>query len=91
MRHCWSEGQLRAYLDRELAPAETERLAAHLPECGRCRGNLETLAARAERVAEWINALPEPEPCAAHPRPALAACLALAFLAIHRQRKPVVM
>ncbi len=104
MRRCRSEGELLAYLDRELAPEEMDRLAAHLPECGRCREALAELAARAARVTSLLESVPQPEPCVSVPRlrvvsrklprlamaAALAACLALAFLATHRRPKVVV-
>ncbi len=36
MTECWSEGTLRAYLDRELPSEEMQRVAAHLGECTVC-------------------------------------------------------
>ena len=49
MRRCWSEGALRAYLDRELPPEDMERVAAHLGECPRCEACRTELAGRAAR------------------------------------------
>jgi anti-sigma factor RsiW len=50
MTECWSPGDLRAAIDREL-PAETlERIVAHLQECGECRAVHAELDARARRV-----------------------------------------
>lgn len=60
MKDCWSEGDLRAYLDRELAPEEMERATAHLAECPDCRRLSETLSARAVLISDWMNALAEP-------------------------------
>jgi len=50
MTECWSTGDLRAAIDREL-PAETlERITAHLEQCGECRAASAELEARARRV-----------------------------------------
>jgi hypothetical protein len=55
MTECWSEGELRAYLDGEL-PA-----AAHLKECAECARALEELRGRALWVEEMMGTLAEPE------------------------------
>ncbi len=60
MRQCWSEGPLRAYLDRELPPEDMERVAAHLGECPECEARRAELAGRAARVSALMDALPEP-------------------------------
>jgi Putative zinc-finger len=60
MNECWPEGDLRAYLDRELAPDEMERAAAHLAECAECRGRCDALSRQAGRVSAWMGALEEP-------------------------------
>jgi anti-sigma factor RsiW len=60
MRQCWSEGALRAYLDRELPPEDMERAAAHLGECPQCEARRAELAGRAARVSGFMNVLPEP-------------------------------
>jgi predicted anti-sigma-YlaC factor YlaD len=57
MSQCWSEGEIRAYLDRELAPADRERLTAHLGACAECEALLTAVEARAERVATALSAL----------------------------------
>ena len=44
MTQCWSEGALRAYLDRELPSEEMQRVAAHLGECTVCDGLCTELA-----------------------------------------------
>ena len=61
MTQCWSEGALRAYLDRELPTGEIQRAAAHLRECTVCDGLCKELAARAARVAALLDLLPELE------------------------------
>ena len=61
MSRCWPEGALRAHLDRELAPEEMDRVAAHLGECAECARLSVELAARAERVGTWLEALPVPQ------------------------------
>jgi anti-sigma factor RsiW len=89
MRHCWSEGALRAYLDRELPPEDMERAAAHLGECPQCEARRAELAGRAARVSSLMEALPEPagatvlpaiapQPRTARPWAAAAALLAAA-------------
>ena len=93
MTQCWSEGELRAYLDRELPTGDMQRVAAHLGDCTVCDGLCTELAGRAAHVSALMELLPEwkaAAPRAAAPakrvrRPnwvgiavALAACLALA-------------
>jgi anti-sigma factor RsiW len=94
MRQCWSEGALRAYLDRELPPEEMERVAAHLGECSRCEARRAELASRAAGVSGFVNVLPEPGRVTSLPlirrqlrtawqwaaAAAVAAALAIAFL-----------
>jgi anti-sigma factor RsiW len=67
MRQCWSEGALRAFLDRELPPEDMARAAAHLGECSRCEAHRAELAGRAARVSEFMNVLPEPAPVTSLP------------------------
>lgn len=76
MTQCWSEGELRAYLDRELPPDDMERVAAHLEQCSECGDLWAELAGRASRVSALMGTLPGPDrnvwiPRA--PRPARAA------------------
>lgn len=93
MTECWSEGALRAYLDRELATEDMQKVAAHLGECPICDGLCTELAARAAHVSALMDVLPEWTATAGRPqvvtRPrwrlswvsiavAVAACLALA-------------
>jgi hypothetical protein len=61
MTHCWSEGALRAYLDRELPSAYIQQAAAHLRDCPACDTLCKALAARAANVAALVDLLPEPE------------------------------
>ena len=72
MTQCWSEGALRAYLDRELSTEDMQRVAAHLGECKVCDGLCTELAARAAHVSALLELLPEWS-VAAMPRPATPA------------------
>jgi ferric-dicitrate binding protein FerR (iron transport regulator) len=57
MSRCWLQGELRAWLDRELFPLEMEAIERHLPECRHCSALSAELSARAARVGEAIAAL----------------------------------
>ena len=57
MNRCETEGDLRAYLDRELPGPDRDRVAAHLAECGECDVRCRQIEARAERVATALSAL----------------------------------
>ncbi len=59
MSECWSEGELRAYLDRELPAADMEKVARHLEVCSECGDLWSELAGRAARVSELMGALPD--------------------------------
>lgn len=59
MTHCWSEGELRAYLDGELPARDMERLAAHLRDCPACHVLHGELRARVTRLNRWMEALPD--------------------------------
>ncbi len=61
MTNCWSEGALRAYLDRELPAEDMKSVAAHLGECSSCDALCAELAGRAARVFALLDVLPEPE------------------------------
>jgi anti-sigma factor RsiW len=61
MSQCWSEGALRAYLDRELPPEDMNLAAAHLGDCTVCDGLCTELAARAAHVSALVEMLGEPE------------------------------
>ncbi len=102
MTPCWLEGELRAYLDRELPPGDMERVSAHLKECAACGRLCTDLASRAARVSIWLGTLPEGEPVrqlAALPRGrrlewrwiagAVAAAVTLVFLALPRRSEQV--
>jgi len=60
MSRCWPEGELRAYLDRELTARDMDWVAEHVKRCEPCRLVCEELAGRADRVAAWLEVLPEP-------------------------------
>src|SRR5437899_1516440 len=61
MTNCWSEGALRAWLDRELPAEDMKAVAAHLGECSACDALCTELAARAARVFSLVETLGEPE------------------------------
>lgn len=65
MKECWSEGELRAYIDRELPAEEIQKVAAHLEECSECGDLWAELAGRASRVSALMHELAEPEPVGA--------------------------
>ncbi|MBZ5729094.1 MAG: zf-HC2 domain-containing protein [Acidobacteriia bacterium] len=100
MTECWSEGELRAYCDRELPAKDMDRLAAHLENCVPCRERHRQLARQAASVLELVALLPEPEEVAwvqpvrvragmrgrwAVAALALAATLALAFVMLPKR------
>jgi anti-sigma factor RsiW len=60
MTNCWSEGSLRAWLDRELPAADMKAVAAHLGECSACDALCTELSARAARVFSMLETLAEP-------------------------------
>jgi anti-sigma factor RsiW len=57
MKQCWTDGDLRAYLDRELPGPDRDRAASHLAICEECDARYREIAARAERVATALSAL----------------------------------
>ncbi len=59
MKECWTEGDLRSHLDRELPGPDRDRVAEHLAQCGECDARYRAIAARAERVATALGALAE--------------------------------
>jgi len=68
MKECWSEGELRAYIDRELPEEDIHRVAAHLEKCSECGDLWADLAGRADRVSALMHALAEPQLALAAPR-----------------------
>jgi Putative zinc-finger len=102
MTNCWSEGALRAYLDRELSAADMKAVAAHLGECSACDALCTELAGRAARVFALLEALPEPKVVTMRPAPsrapsrwlwpgaavALAAGLAIASIVVSHREDP---
>ena len=57
MKRCETEGDLRAFQDRELPAQDRDRVAAHLAVCGECDERYREISARAERVATALSAL----------------------------------
>ncbi|MBS1858577.1 MAG: zf-HC2 domain-containing protein [Acidobacteria bacterium] len=103
MTNCWPEGVLRAYLDRELPPAEMRAVADHLAGCAECDALCAELAGRAARVFALIDELPaagnaarlRPAPARTFSRwlwpgvaAALAAGLAIASFTLRRPEPP---
>ncbi len=91
MKH-YPDGDLRAWLDRELEPEQQAAVGAHLEACPECRALRERLSARASFVMGALDELPavrvarEPAPSGwswvpawrwAVPPVAIAACLAV--------------
>ncbi len=95
MTGCRSEGELRAYLDRELTPTELNSVAGHVAECGNCSKTLEELERRAVRIAALMDDLQAVAAVAVPARRrewrwaaaglALAAGVALTFVVIPRK------
>jgi len=61
MKQCWSEGHLRAYLDRELPSEEMQQIAAHLESCSDCGDRWTEIAGRASRISALMDTLSVPE------------------------------
>jgi hypothetical protein len=55
------EGTLHAYLDGELAPAETQGVEAHLAQCPGCRGRLDEERALIARAHELLASAAPPD------------------------------
>jgi len=89
MSRCWLEGEWRAWLDRELPPAEMQAAERHVAECARCTALVEEVRARATKVSELMTLLepvPEATPVTRQPVPSggrrgIAAALVLAAVA----------
>lgn len=86
MTKCWSEGELRACLDRALPEHELEAVRLHLEECPACARRSAALAERASRVSMLMATLADGANCRV-PRPAAAAVPALAQTG-HRRWNP---
>ena len=52
-----SEGEIRAFQDRELSDQARKRLEAHLASCTRCKEKAQTLVARTNRIDERLSSL----------------------------------
>jgi anti-sigma factor RsiW len=92
MNHCLPEGEMRAWLDRELPPETIAEIAAHLEECALCASLRDELERRAARVSGLMAALDAPVPASVR-RPgrrraaamlAMAASIAAAALLLPR-------
>jgi anti-sigma factor RsiW len=94
MNTCWNTGDLRAYVDRELAPEETARLAAHLEGCAECTERLREISERAQRVSAMIGELTvapaghRPNALRHWPRRAAALAIAASLALIFVSPKP---
>ena len=105
MKECWSEGALRAYLDRELPSEEMNRVAEHLEVCSECGDLWAELAGRAARVSALMDGLAVPGRTVSMARvpqrartsrwiwvgaaAALAAGLVLGFVGMPKRQVPV--
>jgi anti-sigma factor RsiW len=98
MKQCWTDGDLRAYVDGELP-----LVGEHLETCAECSARYRELSARAARVSSLIALLPETMPAEALAvMPArshrgrqwavaalsLAAALAVGFVALPKRAAP---
>jgi len=57
------EGQIKAYLDHQLAAPEKEQVRAHLASCTQCQALAGSLAAQADRIDSRLAAI-TPSPAA---------------------------
>lgn len=102
MNRCWLEGELRAYLDRELPAQDLQAVEMHLAECSACAMLATELGERAARVGAMLAALEHaPAVCPKRPAPsrlpamaaaallAAAACAAFFFI-VTPQRQPAI-
>jgi hypothetical protein len=92
MNHCLPEGEIRAWLDRELPSETMTEAAAHLEACAACASLRDELERRAARVSGLMAALDTPSPASVR-RPgrrragavlAMAASIAAAALVLPR-------
>ncbi len=105
MKQCWSEGHLRAYLDRELPSEEMQQIAAHLETCSDCGDHWAEIAGRASRISALMDTLSVPERVVSIAEPrrvaktpsrkwvgavlALAAGVVLGIIALPKAQPPV--
>ncbi len=66
----FEEGQLKAYLDHELAPPEKQAVKQHLETCPQCQQQVHSLVSQSQGVSQHLSAL-KPTPSLT-PRPAAA-------------------
>jgi anti-sigma factor RsiW len=83
MTNCWSEGELRACLDRALPEPDLEAVRQHLEECPACARRSAALAERAARVSMLMGTLADG---ANHGAPRPAPVLATAAAQGRRRR-----
>src|ERR1041384_2617348 len=69
MRECWRGGDLRAFLDGELPPADMQAVKEHLAECHDCDARYDEIAGRAGLVSGLLESLGEMERIAPIRRP----------------------
>lgn len=62
-----SDGEIRAYLDKEIANIDGERIKAHLDECSECQDRAEKLSIIGIQTSELLSALKPQEQEAAQP------------------------
>lgn len=100
MSQCWSEGEWRAFGDREVSPGDMERAAAHLETCPSCETLHRQVMRRAAAVSAMLDELPASAPVRAMPpiprlapssgrlplALAIAACLLIAAFALAPRR-----
>ena len=55
------DGELRAYLDRELDKTEMERASQHLSACPDCQSRLGVMQARIQKIQVQLDSL-QPDP-----------------------------
>ena len=65
-------GQLKAYLDQELAASEREQAMTHLAHCTECQQELKDLDVRAHAVGDRLSSIVPSPPSAPHPAAARA-------------------
>jgi hypothetical protein len=85
--NCPSDSILRAYLDKELEPAELMELQEHLQSCPVCQERVATLSAAAVRVSSQLAALDAPA-SALEANPQIALARFKANLPVAEERVP---
>lgn len=78
------EGQLKAYLDHELAPAQREQISSHLETCPHCQQQVEALKQQSKGVGERLSAI---RPSSAYASNPVAAHLRLQALIAEKEKQ----